>query len=111
MKDDFFQNHKILLDDAINAIEQRGYFSAYPEVPSGKIYGDTAKRDGLAAFEGYKNSTFELQQDSNGDTLGEERSPYGFKMNTQYPSVDLQQCKRGALIGETQPSKREWAVH
>ena len=89
MKDDFFQNHKILLDDAINAIEQRGYFSAYPEVPSGKIYGDTAKRDGLAAFEGYKNSTFELQQDSNGDTLGEERSPYGFKMNTQYPSVDL----------------------
>ena len=62
MLNDFFKQHKPLLEEAVSAIETRGFYSAYPEVPSGKIYGETAKQDGKDAFEGYVGSTFILNQ-------------------------------------------------
>ena len=46
----FFDRHKDTLDKAVAAIHARGFFSAYPEMPSGKVYGETAKDDGEAAF-------------------------------------------------------------
>ena len=50
VSDTLFDRHRDTLDKAVNAIRERGFFSAYPEVPSGKIYGETAKADGQAAF-------------------------------------------------------------
>ena len=38
----------------------RGYWSAFPEIPSGKIYGETAKEDGAAAFKALLGKPFEL---------------------------------------------------
>ena len=43
-----FETHRETLEQALRAIESRAYHSAYPEVPSGKIYGETAKADGPA---------------------------------------------------------------
>ncbi len=85
----FFQQHKKLLDDSLTAIETRGFYSAYPEIPSGKIYGENAKNDAIATFEGYKGATFLLNQYENGSTIGNERSPYGFDLNIRYPDVDI----------------------
>ena len=89
MSNGFFKQHKSVLEDAVAAIETRGHYSAYPEVPSGKIYGENAKQEGLDTFEGYKDSSFSLEQNSNGSTVGEELSPYGFSIGTQYPKVDI----------------------
>ena len=89
MSDDFFNQHKSLLEEAIAAIETRGYYSAYPEIPSGKIYGENSKQTGLDVFEGYKGTAFVLSQNTSDTTLGEERSPYGFNIGTQYPDVDI----------------------
>jgi phenylacetic acid degradation protein paaN len=89
MSNGFFKQHKTVLEDAVAAIETRGHYSAYPEVPSGKIYGENAKQEGLDTFEGYKDSSFSLEQNSNGSTVGEELSPYGFSIGTQYPKVDI----------------------
>ena len=89
MSNGFFKQHKSVLEDAVAAIEIRGHYSAYPEVPSGKIYGENAKQEGLDTFEGYKDSSFSLEQNSNGSTVGEELSPYGFSIGTQYPKVDI----------------------
>ena len=47
----FFERHHEKIESAINAIQDRGFFSAYPEVPSGKIYGENAKSDGKAFFD------------------------------------------------------------
>jgi len=89
MSNDFFNHHKSLLEDAIAATESRGYYSAYPEVPSGKIYGENAKQEGTDAFEMYKDSAFILDQYSSDATVGEEQSPYGFKIGTKYPKTDI----------------------
>jgi len=89
MSNGFFNQHNSLLKKAVLAIESRGYYSAYPEIPSGKIYGEHAKQEGIDAFEGYKAAAFPLHQSSGEGTIGEEQSPYGFNIGTQYPKVDI----------------------
>ena len=84
-----FTEHEQKLQQALDAIQNRGFFSAYPEVPSGKIYGESAKADGKAAFEGYVGSEFELKQGSCEGRVGSEISPYGLPINTQYPKVNI----------------------
>ena len=51
MSHPLFDKHKQTLEAAVVAIRERGYWSAYPEMPSGRIYGESAKDDGLAAFQ------------------------------------------------------------
>ena len=89
MSNDFFQQHKQLLDSAISAISDRAYYSAYPEMPSGKIYGESAKVEGKNAFDSYLGAEFVLQQSTTGNFVGEEASPYGISTATQYPEVDV----------------------
>ena len=51
MSNSLFDRHRKTLEDAVSAIHTRGYHSAFPEIPSGKIYGETARKDGQSAFE------------------------------------------------------------
>ena len=46
MSHPLFERHKALLDQALQAIAERGYWSAFPESPSPKVYGEgaTARR-------------------------------------------------------------------
>jgi phenylacetic acid degradation protein paaN len=80
-----FDTHKKTLEGALAAIRKRDYWSAYPEIPSGKIYGESGKDDGLAAFKGYCGKTFALDQPAGNGTVGDERSPYGPDLNIKYP--------------------------
>jgi phenylacetic acid degradation protein paaN len=84
----FFEKHAALLAKAEQAILDRTYWSAYPEVPSGKIYGETAKADAETAFKGMLNKPFELNQPSAQKT-GKEESPYGFPLGITYPSLPV----------------------
>ncbi len=61
---EFFKKHAQLLARAEQAILDRTYWSAYSEIPSGKIYGETAKADAEAAFKALLNKPFELDQTS-----------------------------------------------
>jgi phenylacetic acid degradation protein paaN len=85
----FVQNQK-LLDDAVQAIRTRGYWSPFPETPSGRAYGETANADGKAAFEARLNKPFAIdgQPAGPGEVAG-ETSPYGLPMGVRYPSTDL----------------------
>jgi phenylacetic acid degradation protein paaN len=85
----FIDTHRKTLVAAQEALAQRGYWSAYPEAPSGRIYGETAKADGLAAFEARLNKQFELAQPGTIGTVGEESSPFGMKLGVSYPRTDL----------------------
>ena len=95
-----FDRHRKTLDAAIAAIHDRGHFSAYPEVPSGKIYGETAKDDGTAAFKARLNRPFEFAQAGarRSDASGEatEQSPYGFPLGITYPAIDLDDAVENA---------------
>lgn len=89
MSHPFFERHQKLLDGAVSALRARTYWSAFPEVPSGKIYGENAKAEGRAAFEARLNKPFRLDQPGTTGRVGGEISPYGRPLAITYPKADL----------------------
>ncbi len=101
--DQLVEKHMPTLSKAIEAAKTRGYWSAYPEMPSGKIYGETAKDDGEAAFKGYLNKPFEIDVPGASGTVGAEKSPYGFDLGVTYPKPDLD-----AVLAAASAAKASW---
>ncbi|MEE8155063.1 MAG: phenylacetic acid degradation protein PaaN [Phycisphaerales bacterium] len=89
MSHPLYQQHHQTLQRAVSAIADRTFWSAYPEVPSGKIYGETAKADGQTAFDARLNEPFAIDQPGERGSVGEEISPFGPKLGVTYPKVDL----------------------
>ncbi len=87
----FFDTHQETLQGALDAIASRGFWAAYPEVPSGRIYGERAREDGLATWKARLGCAFELDQPGIVGTVNAECSPYGVDTNIDYPSVDINQ--------------------
>jgi phenylacetic acid degradation protein paaN len=85
----FFERHRALLEQALKAIAERGYWSAFPESPSPKVYGEGAAEAGKAAFDALLNKPFPLELPGTTGTTGGEHSPYGFALGITYPKVDL----------------------
>ncbi len=77
--------HRETLDRALKAIAERSYWSAYPESPSPKVYGETAAADGSAAFEAYLGTEFPLDQPGTADWVTTESSPFGIELGVRYP--------------------------
>ncbi|WP_250452339.1 phenylacetic acid degradation protein PaaN [Caballeronia sp. ATUFL_M2_KS44] len=98
-----FTKHEAMLDKALSAIETRGYWSPFAEMPSPKVYGETANADGEAAFKAHLGKTFELDQPSTGDVVGEERSPFGTSLDIKYPKADPD-----ALVRASQQAHQQW---
>ncbi|GIX10773.1 phenylacetic acid degradation protein PaaN [Elioraea sp.] len=86
---DFFAAHRATLDAAIAACRTRGYWSAYPETPSGRIYGEDAREAGEAAFKALLGKPFPLDQEGEGAPIGAEVSPYGFPLGITYPRREV----------------------
>ena len=82
----FFEAHFALLDQAVSACRTRGYWSAYPEAASGKIYGETAKADADEAFKALLGKPLELGQPEE-RRVGRETSPYGMALGITYPAA------------------------
>ncbi|MPW22163.1 phenylacetic acid degradation protein PaaN [Paraburkholderia sp. CNPSo 3157] len=98
-----FTKHEDTLQKALTAIETRGYWSPFPEMPSPKVYGETANADGETAFKAHLNKTFELDQPSTGETVGAEQSPFGFPLGIRYPKSEPD-----ALIAAAAQAQRKW---
>ncbi len=85
---DFAAKHAGLLDRALQAIAERTYWSPYPENPSPKAYGETAKDEQEAAFKALLGKPFDLPgHPSDQKPVGDEVSPYGPKLGILYPSA------------------------
>ncbi|HZZ13355.1 MAG TPA: phenylacetic acid degradation protein PaaN [Paraburkholderia sp.] len=98
-----FTKHEDTLQKALTAIETRGYWSPFVEMPSPKVYGETANADGEAAFKAHLNRTFDLDQPSTGKTVGSEVSPFGLALGIRYPQADPD-----ALIAAAATAQRHW---
>ncbi len=99
----FFEAHRALLERAVEACRARTYWSAYPESASGKIYGETAKADGEAAFKALLGKPFDLDQPAE-RRVGHEISPYGVTLGITYPAASAD-----ALIAASQRAGEAWA--
>ncbi|MBC7858570.1 MAG: phenylacetic acid degradation protein PaaN, partial [Burkholderiaceae bacterium] len=99
----FFERHRDLLQQATQATAARGYWSAYPEVPSPRLYGETAAAEGQAAFDARLNRPFALDQNLPGGRAGGEVSPYGPALGIDYPKPQLD-----ALFGAIAEATPAW---
>lgn len=90
MRPSLFVRHQAQLERACEALLSRGYWSAFPESPSPKVYGETADQDGKSAFESQLGRAFELNQPGATGWLAPEVSPYGVALGVSYPVCDAQ---------------------
>ena len=89
MSHPLFEKHRALIERAVQAIAERGYWTPFPESPSPKVYGDGAAEAGKKAFDALLNRRFPLIQPAIVGQAGAERSPYGFALGITYPRSDL----------------------
>ena len=98
------EKHRERLDSAVRASSTRGYYAAFDESPSPRVYGETAAADGKAAFEAWLGSAFPLDTPGSQGYVATERSPYGFDLEISYPhTTDVDPLIEAALLG-----MRDW---
>jgi phenylacetic acid degradation protein paaN len=84
-----YSRHADTLAQARTAIRDRGYFSAYPESPSPRVYGETAAADGQAAFQAHLGRPFSWDDaPPPGELVATEVSPFGTDLGVSYPHAD-----------------------
>ncbi|MEU2156992.1 phenylacetic acid degradation protein PaaN [Streptomyces sp. NPDC019396] len=81
------ETHRPTLDQALEVIRSRAYWSPHPEHP--KAYGETGAADGLAAYQALLGHRFELDQPGTDGWTGGETSPYGPELGIEYPHADI----------------------
>ncbi|MDK1473227.1 phenylacetic acid degradation protein PaaN [Streptomyces sp. 549] len=84
------EKHRPTLDQALETIHSRAYWSPYAEHP--KAYGEDGSlsaADGQAAFDALRDRRFELDQPGTDDWTGGEVSPYGPALGITYPHPDV----------------------
>ncbi|WP_026877852.1 phenylacetic acid degradation protein PaaN [Jiangella gansuensis] len=79
--------HRDLLEQAEKATATRAWFSAFPESPSPRVYGETAAADGRAAYDAWLGSDFPLATPGADGTVATERSPFGPELGVRYPRL------------------------
>jgi phenylacetic acid degradation protein paaN len=88
-------SHTETLDRAVQAIEERSYWSAYPENP--KAYGDDAPVAGDEAFSALLGIPFETNQDHDGFMDVAESSPFGIDLGITYPATNVDTVVEAAV--------------
>ncbi|MEU6677055.1 phenylacetic acid degradation protein PaaN [Streptomyces sp. NPDC046925] len=82
--------HRPTLDQALETIRTRAYWSPHPEHP--KAYGENGSLslpEGKAAFDALLGNRFDLDQPGTDDWTGAEVSPYGPELGITYPHPDI----------------------
>lgn len=98
------ERHRALLDGALAAIDSRGFWTPFPEIPSGKLYGETARDDGLAAYQARLGKPFVLSGHPESRRVGAEVSPWGPELGITYPAADA-----STLVAASQSAGVAWA--
>ncbi|GGX93692.1 dehydrogenase [Streptomyces minutiscleroticus] len=96
--------HRPTLDQALETIRTRAYWSPHPEHP--KAYGENGSlsaAEGKAAFDALLGTRFDLGQPGTDDWVGGEVSPYGIELGTTYPHADLD-----VLLPAMRAGQRAW---
>jgi phenylacetic acid degradation protein paaN len=103
---DWYDAHRKTLDSALAAIASREYFSAYPESPSPKVYGESAAPEGKAAFEAWLGADFPLRTPGAEGTVASEKSPYGIELGVAYPRMTTTGVE--ALLAASAAGRSAW---
>ena len=102
---DYFHRHETTLTSALEALRSRSFWSPFPETPSGKIYGETARSDGEAAFVALQGAAFDLPGHPEQHRVGAEVSPWGPALRITYPAAGAK-----GLIAASVKAAPGWAA-
>ncbi len=98
-----FDTHRALLDGALAALATRGHWSAFPENPSPKVYGEHGQAEGQAAVQALVGQDFPLEQPGERGRVATEHSPYGVALEVRYPN-----CAPDALVEAALAAEPAW---
>ncbi|MEU3523016.1 phenylacetic acid degradation protein PaaN [Streptomyces sp. NPDC038707] len=102
---ELLRKHRPTLDQALEAIRTRAYWSPHPEHP--KAYGENGSLDaaaGKAAFDVLLGNRLDLaDQPGTDDWVGGEVSPYGIELGVTYPHPDID-----VLLPAMRAGQRAW---
>ncbi len=101
---ELIEKHRPTLDQALEAIRTRAYWSPHPEHP--KAYGENGSLDaaaGKAAFDAVLGTRLDLGQPGTDDWVGGEVSPYGIELGVTYPHADVD-----VLLPAMRAGQRAW---
>ncbi|MCX4882141.1 MULTISPECIES: phenylacetic acid degradation protein PaaN [unclassified Streptomyces] len=101
---ELISQHRPTLDQALEAIRTRAYWSPHPEHP--KAYGESGSLDmaaGKAAFDALLGTRLDLGQPGTDDWVGGEVSPYGIELGVSYPHADIDE-----LLPAMKAGQRAW---
>ncbi|WP_353943523.1 phenylacetic acid degradation protein PaaN [Streptomyces sp. HUAS MG91] len=88
---DLIAQHRPTLDQALDTIRTRAYWSPHPEHPKaygGEGSGSLSMAEGKAAFDALLGTRLDLGQPGTDDFVGGEVSPYGIELGVTYPHAD-----------------------
>ncbi|MFI1852743.1 phenylacetic acid degradation protein PaaN [Streptomyces sp. NPDC020480] len=99
------EQHRPTLDQALEAIRTRAYWSPHPEHP--KAYGgaDASGRESLSpaegqtAFDALRGKRFGLDQPGTDGWTATETSPYGIGLDVEYPHPDIEVLLPAMRVG------------
>lgn len=96
-----FDLHREILDQAVDAISSRSFWTPYPE--SMRKYPEDAVKAAPSKFDSLLNQPFTLNGIGNTQQVGGEVSPYGFELGITYDQPDTK-----ATIAAMQGAMRDW---
>ncbi len=92
-----------ILDRALAAIAERDYWSAFPESPSPRVYGETPRPPARPPSRPTSAPDFPLDQPGTGGRVATERSPFGVALAVRYPHADVD-----ALVAAARAAMPAW---
>ncbi|EHA16465.1 phenylacetic acid degradation protein PaaN [Halomonas sp. HAL1] len=96
-----FDLHREILDQAVDAISSRSFWTPYPE--SMRKYPEDEVKAAPTKFDSLLNQPFTLNGVGNSQQVGGEVSPYGFELGITYDQPDTK-----ATIAAMQVAMRDW---
>ena len=103
MSHPLFDKHRATLDQAVDALRTRGFWSPYLEIPSPRVYGENAAAEGKTAFDALLGKPFHLGQPGQTGWTTPERSPWGVTLGVSYPV-----CQPEALLAAARAAMPAW---
>lgn len=101
-----FDQHNQMINQAVDAVHKRMYWSPFPEMPSPEVYGATAEADQKTRYEKQLGQKFDRLKQSHDTWLkSDEQSPYTQQdLGISYPAFD----KPSDYIRASQAALVEW---
>lgn len=96
-----FDLHRDILDQAVDAISRRNFWTPYPE--SMRKYPEDAVNAAPSRFESLLNQPFALNRIGSTQQVGGEVSPYGFELGITYDQPNPDE-----LIAAMKVAMRDW---